>query len=50
MIDIEKLARENGFVPTEHSDGEITATVNKDFALIVEADGFEVTQLYAKKG
>lgn len=31
-------------------DGEITATVNKDFALIVEADGFEVTQLYAKKG
>lgn len=31
-------------------DGEITATVNEDFALIVEADGFEVTPLYAKKG
>lgn len=31
-------------------DGEITSTVNEDFALIVEADGFEVTPLYAKKG
>lgn len=31
-------------------DGEPTATLNKDFALIVEADGFEVTPLYAKKG
>ena len=27
-------------------DGEITATVNKNFALIVELDGYEVTPLY----
>lgn len=31
-------------------DGQVTATVNPAFALIVESDGFEVTPLYAKKG
>lgn len=40
MIDIEKLARENGFVPTEHSDGECYADIRtlKQFAEAYHAE------------